>query len=566
MTLKIQGIVVSVLLLGIAGCGKHGHGDSSEQQHPVVIAIEGDVDSFNPLFAEDVTAGEINDLLFPGLVGSSFDTAQGKLTYSPLLARSWEFRNGHRDLLFHLKTGVHWSDGALVTARDVQASYRLYGDPELGSVRQSAVQNLQTWQGKPDIARSVEPLDDSTVIFHFARAYPSQLFDAGLPILPAHVFDTIPVKELRAHPVNRNPIVSGPFLLKQWTPLEGIVLASNATSALPSPAKLSQLIFRVLPDYRTRVSQLQAGEVDVVSGLRPEDASAFAGAQSPVRIISTPGRDYDFLGWNNIDPTAYNASGGKTIRPHPLFGSARVRRALTMAIDREQIVRAYLGGHGSVAVGGISPVFRWAYNDTLRALPFDPVRAAKLLEEDGWHDTDGDGILDKGGRKFSFSLKIPAGNQMRISVATAVQQQLRAVKIEMTIDQVERGAFWENLTARKYDACLAGFSVPLQLQLDDLWGSDLAQYPFNVTGFRNARVDAILAASKKFENEVDSAPLWKEFQCIINDQQPCTMLYWVDAITGVNTRLAGTHIGLLGTTQEAWEWHLETDDRAASDK
>ncbi|HTX99796.1 MAG TPA: ABC transporter substrate-binding protein, partial [Bacteroidota bacterium] len=95
-----------------------------------------------------------------------------------------------------------------------------------------------------------------------------------------------------------------------------------------------------------------------------------------------------------------------------------------------------------------------------------------------------------------------------------------------------------------------------------LWGSDLEKYPFNVTGFRSARVDAILAASKLVENDVDGAPLWKEFQCIINDQQPCTMLYWIDEITGVNTRVEGTHIGILGTTQEAWEWHLEADDVA----
>ncbi len=564
MTPTLRCLIFCTLILVLAGCGKDGHNKSADQQRPVVIAIEGDVDSFNPLFAEDVTAGEINDLFFPGLVGSTFDTTAGMLKYTPLLARSWEFENQHRDLIFHLKSGVRWSDGLPVTARDVQASYRLYGDPALGSVRQSAVQNLQTWNGKPDIGRSVQPIDDSTVVFHFARAYPSQLFDAGLPILPAHVLDTIPAKELRAHSFNRNPIVSGPFMLKEWTPLEGIVLASNPTSTLPFPAKLSQLVFRVLPDYRTRVSQLMAGEVDVVTGLRPEDASTIAASGAPVRIVSSPGRDYDFLGWNNIDPIAYNASGGKRIQPHPLFGSARVRRALTMAIDRQQLVSAYLAGHGSVAVGGISPVFRWAYNDTLKPLPYDPVRAAKLLEEDGWRDSDGDGILDKDGRKFSFSLKIPAGNQMRISVATAIQQELRAVKIDMAIEQVERGTFWDNLTARKYDACLAGFSVPLQLQLDDLWGSDLAQYPFNVTGFRNARVDAILAATKKFQSEVDTAPLWKEFQGILNDEQPCTMLYWIDAITGVNTRVAGTHIGLLGTTQEACEWHLEPDERVAS--
>ena len=566
MSIRTCAILILVLTIGVAGCAKKGRDGATRSTSPAVVAVEGDIDSFNPLFAEDITAGEINDLLFPGLVGSTFDTTKGMLQYTPLLARGWEFQNGHKDLIFHLKPGVQWSDGRPVTARDVQSSYRLYGDPAVGSVRQTAVQNLRTWQGQPDIMRSVEVKDDTTVVFHFARPSPSQLFDAGLPILPSHILDTIPPDQLRSHQFNRAPVVSGPFVLKQWTPLEGVTLASNPASTVPSAARLALLVFRVIPDYQTRISQLKTGEDDIVAGLKPEDVATFSGPNSTVRIISTPGRDYDFLGWNNIDPNAYGASEGKSIRPHPLFGSARVRRALTMGIDREQIVKAYLAGYGRVAIGGISPIFRWAYNDTLRPLPFDPKSAAALLEQEGWRDDDGDGVLEKGGMKFAFSLKIPTGNQMRVAIATVVQQELRAIKIDMKIEQVERGTFWDNLLARKYDAFFAGFSVPLQLQLDDLWGSDLAKYPFNVTGFRNPRVDAILAASKNFANEEESGPLWKEFQCIINDQQPCTLLYWVDQITGINNRIEDTHIGIMGTMQQAWDWHLEGDDHEVSAK
>jgi peptide/nickel transport system substrate-binding protein len=182
------------------------------------------------------------------------------------------------------------------------------------------------------------------------------------------------------------------------------------------------------------------------------------------------------------------------------------------------------------------------------------------LEQEGWRDSDGDGVLEKNGKRFSFSLKVPAGNALRNAVATAVQQQLHDVKVEMTIEQVERGTFWDNLTARRYDAWLAGFSVPLQMKLDDLWGSDLAKYPFNVTGFRNARVDSILAASRRLQNETDGAGLWRQFQAILSEEQPCTFLFWIDSITGVSTRVRGTSIGILGTTHEAWNWSLENQD------
>ncbi|MBI5472745.1 MAG: hypothetical protein HY961_10420 [Ignavibacteriae bacterium] len=110
--------------------------------------------------------------------------------------------------------------------------------------------------------------------------------------------------------------------------------------------------------------------------------------------------------------------------------------------------------------------------------------------------------------------------------------------------------------ARKYDAWFAGFSVPLQMQLDDLWASDLDKYPFNLAGFRHKRVDEILSTVKTLNKESDGAALWKEFQSIISSEQPYTFLFWINNIVGVNKRLQGTHIGILGTTHKAWDWHI----------
>jgi peptide/nickel transport system substrate-binding protein len=546
-----------VLSIPLSGCGKKAEDGSGALHRPaVVIAIPGDVDSFNPLFAEDITAGEINDLLFPALVSSGFDADAGTLTYGPLLARSWEFADQDRDIVFHLQRGERWTDGAPVTARDVQLTYELYGDPDVASVRQAAVENLRRTGGKLVIKESVEVRDDSTVVFHFARAYPGQLFDTGLPILPAHVLEKLPRKDIRTDPVNRSPVGFGPFSLTKWTPLQEIVLQSNPESRAPYPAKLSQLILRIIPDYRTRLSQLESGEVDLVSGVRPEDAEKLAGDARDVEIISTPGRDYDFLGWNNIEIDPPGGSTPATIRPHRLFGSRNVRRALTMAINRDELVHAYLGKHGQEAFGGISPLFKWAYNDSLKPLPFDPQGSRELLEREGWKDTGGDGILVRNNVRFSFVLKLPAGDQLRTVVAAAVQQQLRQVKIEMKIEQVERATFWQEVATRKYDAWLAGFSVPLQMQLDDLWGSDLAKHPFNLTGFRNARIDRILAAARALKAETDGAALWREFQEIIHEEQPCTFLYWINSIVAVNRRVHGTRIGVLGTMHSAWEWDV----------
>jgi peptide/nickel transport system substrate-binding protein len=94
------------------------------------------------------------------------------------------------------------------------------------------------------------------------------------------------------------------------------------------------------------------------------------------------------------------------------------------------------------------------------------------------------------------------------------------------------------------------------MQLDDLWGSDLAKHPFNLTGFRNARIDRILAAARTLKAETDGAALWREFQEIVHEEQPCTFLYWINSIVAVNRRVQGTRIGVLGTMHNAWEWDV----------
>jgi len=227
-----------------------------------------------------------------------------------------------------------------------------------------------------------------------------------------------------------------------------------------------------------------------------------------------------------------------------------------MAINRRELVEAYLGEHGQVAFGGISPLFRWAYNDEIEPYPFDPSRSTRLLREQGWRDTNGDGTIDRKGREFSFALTLPAGNALREAVAASIQQNLKQIGIDVRIEKVERGAFCENALARRYDAWISGFSVPLQMQLDDLWGSDLERYPFNLTGIRNDRIDEILAASRSLANETDGAELWKEFQQIIHEEQPCTFLFWINSMVAVNRRIQGTHIGTLGTLHNAWDWHV----------
>lgn len=525
----------------------------------VVIGIVSDVNSFNPLYSSEVTAGEINELLFPMLVNSEFDTAVGMLRFTPNLARNWETNPQKTDIRFHLVSDAKWSDGVPVRAYDVQFTYALYGDPELGSVWQSALDGLiRTDKGELEVKHAIEVLDDSTVVFHFKRAYQGQLFDAGLPILPAHVFSRIPKKELRTHQVNLYPTGAAPFRMERHIRMEDIVLASNPLSTLPYPAKLKELVFRILPDYHSRIHQLKSGNIDIMTGIELEDALQIQKESSEIRIVPVPPRRYHFIGWNNIDPDAWNASHGKKIRAHPLFGTANVRRALTMAINRSDLTVSLLGDFATEAFGPVSPIFRWAYNDSLKPLPFDPPAAIKILSEEGWTDANGDGILEKDGKRFSFVIKLPTGNAIWAAVANVVQQRLRDIKIEVRIEQVERSVFWPDLINKKYDAWIAGFEVPLEIKLDNYWASDLEKFPFNVVSYRNRSVDKLLERIRAVPDMLASAADIKELQAILLQDQPCTFLFWERGRIGVNRRVLGVHSTMLALTHDAWDWQTVT--------
>jgi peptide/nickel transport system substrate-binding protein len=536
-------------------CTPHAGGPAAAQT--AVIAVAADVNAFNPLYATDVTSAEINELIYPMLVNSEFDTASGTLTYTPGLAERWEFTGGGRDLVFHLRTDASWEDGVPIRPADVQQTFALYGSPEVGSVWQDALEGLvRNRSGKLDIARAIEIVNDSTVVFHFQRPSPSHLFDAGLPIVPAHLFGRIAVSELRTHPINRAPVGARPFKLGSHTAMQDIVLVPNAGSRLPYPSRLQRLVFRIIPDYRNRVLQLRSGEVDIVAGLELDDVRRIERESPEIEVISMPPRQYHFVGWNNIDQAEWQRSRGRSIRPHALFGSAAVRRALTMAINRQDIAAALLGPFGLPAVGPVSPMFRWVFNDSLRPVPYDPRAALALLEADGWHDANRDGVLEKDGRTFSFVLNVPSGGVLWTEIATVIQQQLREVKIRVTIQQTERSVFWPSLVNKKFDAWVAGFEVPLDVRLDGMWHSDLATHPYNFLSYRNRAVDDLLKRVRFGMDRAQAAADLRQIQSIIARDQPCTFLFWERGRLGVNRRLKGMHNSTLAVTHDAWDWQV----------
>ncbi|MEI6691282.1 MAG: peptide-binding protein [Chlorobium sp.] len=579
---RLTGFFIAVFIIVVlSSCSKHdaskaktGKGQSA-MDSTLVIAMLGDADYLNPVIGTTVTSSNIFGLIYPSLLQSEFDTTTGLMNYMALekklrvlqsgqgkktpkaaLARTWHMSDDNKSITYILRHDAFWDDGKPIISADFKFSYQLYGNPVIASARQQYLAELVgADKGRVDFDKAIETPDDTTLVFRFYKPVPEHLalFHTSLTPLPAHRWKGVKPDEFRHSPLNLDPLGAGPYKLRNWQQQQEIVLASNRKSNLPKPGNISVISFKVVPDYTVRLTQLQTSAVDVVENIKPEDFTALLKANNQLEIKTVGLRVYDYVGWSNIDQAEYQRTG--KFKPHPLFGSAQVRLALTHAIDREAIIDGYLKQYGVICNTDISPSLKWAYNNRMVPHPYDSAKASNLLKADGWFPGP-DGILQKNGKRFSFTLYTNSGNARRNYASVIIQQNLRAIGIECKLDVQESNVFFENLQSRKLDAWMAGWSIGLEIDPLDVWGSDLKKSRFNFTGYRNPRIDELCELAKLKMDPVGAKPYWLEYQEILHRDQPITFLYWIRETQGFSKRIEGEDLNISGTFYNIDDWRL----------
>ncbi|MBL7961465.1 ABC transporter substrate-binding protein, partial [bacterium] len=177
----------------------------------------------------------------------------------------------------------------------------------------------------------------------------------------------------------------------------------------------------------------------------------------------------------------------------------------------------------------------------------------------GWSDHDGDGIIDRDGRKFEFELYYDAGNSRREFAALIIQKNLEAVGIKAHVQSVETNVFYDNELKKNYDAFISGIGVTLQIDPTSEWNSDLKKNTYNDVSYQNPEIDKLIEKGKSYINPIDAAPTWKKFQAIIYEDQPATFLFWRDEIVGYNKRIKHTHTSMLGEIDKYWLWTIRNE-------
>ncbi len=430
--LRFTALPLLVFFLSLSACGPR----AERNPNTFVTASIGDARRLNPLLANDSASATINDEVFSGLVKYDKDI---KLVGD--LAERWDVSPDGKTITFHLRKGVLWHDGVEFTAEDCLFTYQKLLDPKVATPYGSSYMDV----------KKAEVLDRYTFRVVYKEPFSPALESWSMGVIPKHLLDG---KDLNTDPFNRNPVGTGPYKFKEWVAGQKIVLTANERYFEGRP-NIDQYIYRIIPDSSTMFQELLSGGVDMM-GLNPLQYLR----KSETRRIREnyvkfryPANAYTYLGYNLANP---------------LFSDVQVRRALAFAIDRQSIIDGVLLGIGRPCTGPFSYV-SWAYNPKVKPYPYDPEQATRMLHEAGWKDRNADGILEKDGRPFQFTILTNQGNGERIHAAEIIQQNLKKVGIDVKIRVMEWQAFLEQIDKHTFDAIILGWSMSRDPDLYDIW-------------------------------------------------------------------------------------------------
>ncbi|MBK7380231.1 MAG: hypothetical protein IPJ03_14800 [Ignavibacteriales bacterium] len=322
-----------------------------------------------------------------------------------MAAESWSWNNDSTELTIELRNGILWTDKEKLTTEDVVYSFDLYSDPAVESRLFGTFDNFYTEENQHiDINKSFEIISPFKMIIKFKPHSNPNLFDIGIPLLPKHILEKYKRGDLPTAEFNFKPVSNGPFKLKNWDRNSAIILISDSNSFLYNKKNINELIFKIIPDYNNRINQLRSGEVDLLEDIKSEDANNFKKLKG-FSIGPIKGRQYDFIGLSNIDNEEYNRT--KKIKPHPLWGDKEIRKALTMAVNRQEILAEFLGGYGQLAYSPVTNIFNTSSDSSISPYQYNLSEAKNILKEKGWKDSDNNGIIEKTEKNFQLNYLYP---------------------------------------------------------------------------------------------------------------------------------------------------------------
>ncbi len=407
---------ICLVALASVQCGQAGDFDESEGPRLVIHLANSDERVLGPAGPGPQWFYIYLGLVFdPDFVGGETDLTAD---YVPRLIESWEHAPDYTSWTLHLRDGVRWDDGVPVTAEDVKFSLDLWTSNDI----------LYEYRFYDEI----EVLDSRTVHVTFTKPVSSTVFVySWLPILPKHLLDTLDVEQIFSWPFWLQPVGDGPYRYVKHIPRTMTELEANPDYYGEQPS-----IPTVVLQYGgSGFTELVSGNVDIADQITPLEALQLA-ADPRFQVYHRVESVVTAIAWNHRNP---------------LFQDAAVRRALTMSINRRGL-HQLLNYPDDLPIADVPALKRhFAQGSVPAPLPFDPGRAAQAFEAAGWVDTDNNGIREKDGQEFRFTLSISPATEPQ---AIYIQDQFRRVGIRMEISTFERSVLRQRSRDQNFDAII----------------------------------------------------------------------------------------------------------------
>jgi peptide/nickel transport system substrate-binding protein len=421
------------------------------------FCLQGEPKTFNPLLVEDDPSEVVRYLTGGVLIRVNRSTQE----VEPELASSWKIDENGKRIAFQIRSGLSFSDGTPFTAEDVAETMRMVMDPKLHAPVGDA---FRSSGGRAEI--TVASPVRITIVFPSVVSGMERLFDQ--------------VAILSSKSPKKEAATLGPFYVADYKPGSEVLLKKNAHywkrdaqgRALPY---LDAIRLSIQQNRTMEMVRFTRGELHLINSVAPDNFERLA-AEAPSAVSDIgPGLESELL-WFNQAPGAPLPEFKKA-----WFRSAAFRRAILLAINRDDLCRVVYHGHASPAVGPISPANRYWYNNSLKPAPFDRAAALRDLSQDGFELKDGV-LRDRQANPVEFSVVTNAGNVSREKMAAMIQQDLGSIGIKLNVVTLDFASLIERLTKTlAYEACLLGMAnVDLDPNLQmNVWLSSASNHQWN---------------------------------------------------------------------------------------
>ena len=455
----------------------------------------------------------------------------------PRLAEKWIRSADGKTYTVTLRP-AKFQDGKPVTAEDVKFSYEFYLHPQFpvtspGLLQIEGAQDVK--DGKAREARGIAVVDARTVRITLTSRYAffvDQILGGTNYIMPKHVLAGADVGKILEHPYARRPIGAGPYRLAEWRDRDSMTFEAFPEYWAGKPG-IDRLVLRLIPEPATVMAELRAGNVDA-GQILPDEFEAFQ-REGRQQVLRLPGDASFWFSFNHA---------------HPLLRDVRVRQAIYHAVDRDQMVRTLLKGYGRVVNSPVHPSL-WQHNPALSGYAFDPGRARALLADAGFTAGPGgpSGVVQREGRPFRVKYTFLSEKRYQ-DQGLMIQQFLRQVGIELTLEPLERGDFFGRFfnVANRDNVEVVGLAwfnlvYPVQGELETNFRSTGATA--RIFQYANPEIDELLTQANTAPDTEAIKGIYFRVQDIVLRDVPRVTTFRPDELWAVQKRLTIPRMGSL---------------------